>query len=798
MRFEYLLFVYQRMQKKVKKTQKKRKEKQNNQQPLFRLKKTLLYLLCFFCFAFLSYLGYLDYTIRKQFDGKRWSIPAKVYASPVELYSGYKVGTEQFEDLLLQLHYRQDYHLSSEGTYNKKGRQINIKTRSFNFWDKYQESQQIRIVFSKVAVTQLFNLETAKEEAIVRLDPVQIGSFFPTRKEDRVLIKLENAPEALIQGLIATEDRNFYHHFGISFKAIARALWVNLRAGSVQQGGSTITQQLVKNLYLTPERSLWRKLNEAFMALTLEFRYEKNNILEAYLNEIYLGQDGAHSIHGFGLASQFYFGRSLKNLPLHDIAALVALVRGPSYYDLRRHQDRAIKRRNLVLDKMYEQGYITKKQMIGARQKKMGVISRTHHSANRYPSFLDLVKRQLKQGYKEEDLTSEGLRIFTTLDTRVQNILEKAIERKLKFLEKQPKSKQLETAVVVTRREGGEIVALAGGRNSKVGGFNRAIDAVRPIGSIIKPVVYLTALEYPEKYTITTKISDTTIKVKDKKGDVWQPKNYNNKQHGNVAFHTALANSYNLATVQIGMDIGVARIAKTLRNLGVNRAVNLYPSLLLGASPMSPMDVTQMYQTLAGDGFVTPLRSIQAVVDAEGERLQSYSYTVRQAVDPAATYITNKILQEAMSKGTGRSAYRYIPSHFGLVGKTGTTNKLRDSWFAGFSGDYLSVAWIGRDDNKPTGLTGSSGALQLWTSLMRQISTQPVTLIPPDNIEAAWIDPANGLLANEACEGSALYPYIEGSSPNRKSPCIEESVTNRAKSWMNNFLQDRFLFEGSE
>ncbi|MFW5442737.1 MAG: penicillin-binding protein 1B [Methylococcaceae bacterium] len=778
------------MPKKTRKSPVKRK-KNIKKKSTHWFKKSLVYTLLLFGFVFFSYIGYLDYVVRKQFEGKRWSIPARVYASPVEIYSGYKLTADEFEDLLLQLHYRRDYRLSSEGTYNKKGQQVNLKTRGFNFWDKRQESQQLRIKFADAAVTQIINLTTSKQMPIVRMDPIQIGSFYPTRKEDRVLIKLENTPDALIQGLMATEDREFYNHFGLSFKAIARALWVNFRAGSVVQGGSTITQQLVKNFYLTPERSLWRKVNEAFMALILEFRFQKDEILEAYLNEIYLGQDGASSVHGFGLAAEFYFGRPLKNLPLHDIAGLVALVRGPSYYDPRRHADRSVKRRNLVLEEMHQQGYITKKQALAAKQEKLSIISRTHRSINRYPGFMDLVKRQLRQEYREDDLTSEGLRVFTTLDTRVQNIVENKITVKLEQLEKRPNASKLETAVVVTHRESGEIAALAGGRDPKGVGFNRALDAVRPIGSLIKPVVYLTALEYPDRYTINTKVSDTAIEIKGKNGKLWQPKNYDRKEHGEVEMHTALTHSYNLATVRIGMDIGVARIAKTIRSLGVSRPVNLFPSLLLGASPLSPLEVTQMYQTLAGDGFATPLRSIRAVIAADGERLQSYPYTVRQTVDPAATYITNKMLQQVMHEGTGRSAYLYMPKNFGLVGKTGTTNGLRDSWFAGFSGDYLSVVWVGRDDNKPAGLTGASGALQLWISLMRRISTQPVYLVAPDNIEMNWVDPVNGLLANEQCAGARVYPFVSGSGPTIDSPCVTTNV-NRAKTWFNDFLQNNF------
>ncbi|MCL7419293.1 MAG: penicillin-binding protein 1B [Methylobacter sp.] len=729
-----------------------------------------------FTFVLLSYIGYLDYNVREKFEGNRWAIPARVYASPVELYAGYGISAAKFEELLQRLHYRQDARLLSEGSYFRQGQSISLKTRNFAFWDQPQPASLIRLNFSGSTVAGIVDLAESKEVAIVRMDPVQIGSFYPTIKEDRILIKWQDAPDALVKGLLATEDRDFYDHFGISLKAIARAMWANFRAGGIVQGGSTITQQLVKNFYLTSERSLWRKINEVFMSLILEARFSKNAILEAYLNEVFLGQDGGSAVHGFALASEFYFGSNLKDLPLEQIASLVALVRGPSYYDPRRYPDRALQRRNLVLSEMAAEGYITDRQAEEAKAKPLNVVARTHRSANRYPAFLDLVKRQLKQEYREEDLTSEGLRIFTTLDTLAQDALEQSITSKLNQLEKRPKAKKLETAVVVTRRDSGEIVALAGGRQHTAAGFNRALDAVRPIGSLIKPAVYLTALEYPDKYTITTPISDTAIHVKGANGKVWAPRNYDHREHGNVGLHTALTHSYNLATVRIGMDVGIARTAKTLRNMGVTRPVDLFPSFLLGAAELTPMEVTQMYQTLAGDGFSTPIRGIRAVVAANGEHLQSYPFIVRQAVDPAATYIVNTILQEVMHKGTGRSAYSAFPGDYGLVGKTGTTNDSKDSWFAGYTGDYLSVVWVGRDDNKPVGLTGSSGALQVWISLMRQISTQPVNLIPPDNIQMAWVDPYSGLLANEACEGAREYPYIAGSAPVEYAACVDAPV----------------------
>jgi len=756
-----------------------------------RLKKPLLIASAISIFILACYVGYLDYTVRKQFEGKRWSIPARVYASPVELYAGLAMNAKQLLTHLQALHYRSDRKLSSQATYFEKSAYISLKTRQFIFSDKEQVSQHIRISFSQSEIRAIIDVTTGRELAVVRLDPVQIGSFYPAHKEDRVLVRLDEVPETLVQGLLATEDRDFYKHIGISFKGIARAMWQNLRAGGFVQGGSTITQQLVKNFYLTPERSLTRKINEALMALILEFRYGKDEILEAYLNEVYLGQDGAHAVHGFGLASEFYFSRPLNGLPLYQVSALIALVRGPSYYNLRRKPERALKRRNLVLKEMLAQGFIDETQYKKAKRKPLKIVPFAHRPANRYPAFIDLVKRQLAEEYNESDLTSEGLNVFTTLDTKVQDALEISVTEQLKKIERRKRSSKLETAAIVTRRDTGEIVALAGGRDSHGVGFNRALTALRPIGSLIKPIVYLTALEYPERYTLVTPISDTTIEIKAERGKVWKPKNYDKIEHGDVPLHTALAKSYNLATVRIGMDIGVGRIAKTLRETGVTRAINLYPSMLLGALTLTPFEVTQMYQTLAGDGFAMPLRSINSVVAQGGDLLQRYPFVIRQELDPAATYLTNTVLQEVMSDGTGRSTYQVLPKSLRVAGKTGTSNDLKDSWFAGYTGDYLAVFWVGRDDNKSAGITGSSGALKLWTALMSRVATLPVLLAMPDSVESVWIDPESGLKANELCAGAVRFDFVRDSGPKENAVCVDSTV-NKAKVWINDFIKDNF------
>lgn len=747
------------------------------------LKNTLWWIIGFGLFALAVYLGYLDQLIRQQFEGRRWELPASVYAAPLEMYAGLRLSAAQLEGLLKQLNYRYDSTLSSQASYYRQKTQVFLRTRAFHFPDGFEPSRKVSLQFEGGQLAKLYDFDQKTELALLRLDPVQIGSFYPSRKEDRVLVRLDEVPPLLIKTLLAIEDRDFYGHHGVSLRAIARALWADLKALRLVQGGSTITQQLVKNFFLTSKRSLWRKANEALMALILEARYTKEEILEAYLNEIYLGQDGARAIHGFALASEFYFSRPLAELKPHHIALLVGLIRGPNYYDPRRHPDRAIERRNLVLDLSAQEGLIDAATLNWAKRQPLEVTPYFHRPSARHPAFLDLVKRHLALEYKEEDLTSEGLKIFTTLDVFIQEALEQTAKTALLELEKGYQLNRLETAAVVTRRDSGEIVALTGGRDPRQAGFNRALDGVRQIGSLIKPAVYLTALEQPQRYTVITPLPDAPVQIKNSDGTIWRPQNYDRKVHGQIPLHWALAQSYNLATIHLGMALGLDHVANTCRRLGVSQPLPPYPSLLLGAASMPPLEVVQMYQTLANQGFATPLRAIHAVLSKDNLPLQRYPLTVQQTVDPAAVYVLNTILQEVVAQGTASSAYRTLPRTLQVAGKTGTTDDLRDSWFAGFSGDYLAVTWIGRDDNSPTRLTGATGALQIWARLMAKISDQPLLLSQPETVEWAWIDPVTGLRADENCPGAHRFPFVRGSAPTESAPCASRLEAPSIPQW---------------
>jgi len=723
-----------------------------------------------------GYITWLDYQVRHQFTGKRWSLPARVYARPLELYTGLELSADQFLSELRALHYRPVVTASSPGLFSRNKNTFQLFSRPFDFWDGPESARNLRVTFSGKRIVKMSDGTNGRPVSLARLDPVLVGSFYPAHNEDRVLLQLDNVPVSLTDALISIEDRGFYSHHGVAPLAIVRALLANIRAGSVVQGGSTLTQQLVKNFFLSSERSLVRKINEAIMALLVEWHYDKDEILEAYLNEIYLGQDGNRAIHGFGLASYFYFERPLTELSVDQYALLVGLVKGPSYYNPRRHPDRALSRRNLVLGVMADLELIAPEDLSRLKARKLGVSHFKRKAINTFPAFLDLVRRQLQRDYRDEDITSEGLRIFTTLDPQVQWRLEQVLETRLKSLESVRKIKAgtLEAAAVVASVQGGEVLALAGGRNAKFSGFNRALDARRQVGSLLKPAVYLTALEQPGRYTLTTLLDDRPLSFTARNGDVWEPRNYDRKNHGDVPLYQALAHSYNVSTARLGLALGIEQIIKTLRKLGVEQHLNPYPSLVLGAVEMSPLQVTNMYQTFASGGFRSRLRAINAVLAVDNSPLQRYPLSVQAAIDPAPNYLISTAMRFAVREGTGRGLYQYLPDHQDVAGKTGTTDNLRDSWFAGFTDDRLGVVWIGRDDNQPTGLTGSSGALRVWGDLFAGFNNPDQLPVAVENIEYHWIEPKTGLLADAGCPDAVQLPFIVGSAPKEIAVCVQK------------------------
>ncbi|SEG80338.1 penicillin-binding protein 1B [Marinobacterium lutimaris] len=734
-------------------------------------------------------LVYLDAQVREKFEGKRWALPAKVYARPLELYPGQALTADDFKIELQALGYRSVSSASRPGSVHWSGNSARIVTRSFPFPDGEEASRTLQLDFGSGSLQRLRD-GGGRSLSLVRMEPMLIGGIYPKDNEDRDLIRLEDAPPALPAALIAVEDRDYYDHYGVSLRGIARAMWVNIQAGRFVQGGSTLTQQLIKNFYLTSDRTLVRKLLEMPMAVLLDLHYDKNDILEAYLNEVYLGQSGARAIHGFGMGSRYYFGRPVGELSLAQSALLAGLVKGPSYFDPRRHPERALERRNLVLRLMKDQEKIDEEQYQAAIEEPLGVVEQGGLRKGAYPAYLDLVKRQLQEEYRDEDLSSEGLRVFTALDPLVQARAEGAQQDWLKKLESGYKlpANELESSMVVADPQTGEILSVIGGRNSSYEGFNRALDALRPVGSLVKPAVYLTALE--QGYTLASRVEDEAFDLELPNGDIWSPDNFDHKSHGEVPLHYALSRSYNQATAKLGLDIGVDKVVDMLERLGVDRELKPYPSLLLGAQALSPLEVAGVYQTIAANGFRVPLRAIRSVTDAEGEELSRYPFKLRQQVDPRLVHLIQYAMQEVAREGTGRYAYSVLPNNLNIAGKTGTSNGQRDSWFAGFTGNRLAVVWVGRDDNASLPFTGSSGALRVWTDFMRREHPEPFYASRPEGVEYTWIDEATGLLSDKRCEGSQQLPFLAGTEPKGSVDCGQRrSQSNNPLDWFRGWFQ---------
>ncbi len=726
-------------------------------------------------------LVYLDAQVRYSFADKQWQVPARVYARAQQLHQGKWLTQTDLETELVMLGYEKSTNWRQPGRYMASGNQLWISTRGYRSVAGQVKPLRFSVHFSgeksgseKSSDEKISGLFDASGASLpgATLEPLEIGSIYPRHREDRSLIRLDQVPRSLVDILLIIEDRNFYQHLGLSPRAIARALVANVQAGRTVQGGSTLTQQLVKNMFLTTDRSFWRKGVEALMALLVELHYSKQEILEAYINEVYLGQEGPRAIHGFDLASRHYFNRPLTELDHGQVALLVGLVKGPSYYDPWRNPERATQRRNIVLQVMLEQQMITPQQH---QQFSHAQLQLAKDSAvdGVYPAYLDLVRRQLRRDYDDESLQTEGMKIFTAFDPIVQHHAEKSLANVLKN-----KQEDLQAAMVVTDVNNGNVIAVVGGRQMRYAGFNRALDAVRPVGSLIKPAVYLAALEQSNKgeqdgsgYTLAKAISDGPVQVQGRDGSMWQPRNFDRESHGQVLLHKALANSYNQATARLGMEVGLDKVLGMVDRLGVKRQLPALPSMLLGAGELSPIEVASMYQTMASHGMYSPLRSIIDIADSNVVAMARYPLNQYQVIDRSLMHLLHYAMLEVVREGTGKNVYQQLPANFRVAGKTGTTNDLRDSWFAGFSGDYLAVVWMGRDDNQSAGLTGSSGALTVWREFIANASHQPLNFNAPPGITYHWIDENTGLLSREMCQGSRYMPFLQGTAPTARSRC---------------------------
>ena len=734
------------------------------------------------------YGGYLDWQIRSKMDGQIWRLPAEVYSRIESVKISDNLAFDEVIQILLDNEYRQTTMVAAPGDFKLEDDTIVVLRRAFPFPDKPEPQRVLRLRFVDNKLNRIEDLVSVKAIDEFRLAPKLIA-MLESDNEDRLAIPLQNYPRLLIDALILTEDRRFYDHHGINPVGIIRALITNIRAGQTVQGGSTLTQQLVKNLFLSSERTITRKANEALMSLLLDWRYDKNRILETYLNEIYLGQNGDTQIHGFELASQFYFGRSIREISLDQIALLVGMVKGPSLYNPWRNPQNALERRNVVLKLMLEHKMIGDELYQLLSQRPLGVQPKGQIS-RKYPSFIQTLQADLRRELGEHKISSLlGARIFTTMDLKQQAQAENAVVNTVSQLQLKTKNPYLEGAMIVADYRVGEIRAVVGGLQTQYAGFNRALMAKRQIGSLVKPSIYLTALSNPEQFRLNTPINNQPITINVKGSPPWQPRNYDKKYSGSVMLMDALARSLNIPTVNIGMKVGLSKVIDTQKAMGWdNVEIPKVPAMLLGAYTISPYDVTKLYQTIANQGGRIELTTVDTIADRQGNIIYQHDKTAKQVVPPEAAFQTLFAMQQTVERGTARSLQNDY-ADLRLAGKTGTTNDARDTWFVGIDGKNISTVWLGRDDNGETKLTGASGALQIYKDYLSHTYIEKLKLNKPANMKwvgitqhGSWDCDSNRVIPVWVNNGQNFCGGTPNASPSPATPPAETEIAPRQES----------------
>lgn len=674
---------------------------------LHAIKKSIIRFLLWFCPGilagiFIPWYFYLQSIINNLFVEYNWSVPSSVYARPLSFYEGKNITNDEINYELSALGYKSKDRANKIGEYSFHDGQYVIYTKGFGFIDEHETPKRIVFTLTNDYIRNL-------NRKLARLEPLLIGQFYSQSFENRQPIAIDQLPNTLVKGLQAVEDRNFKHHIGVDFFGIIRALYRNIFAGKILQGGSTITQQLIKNRLQYRAKSWIRKANEALAALMLERKLNKGQILENYFNEIYWGQQGSVAIHGISQAAAYYFSKEPKQLTIAEQALLVGMVKGPSWYHPVKQSERSLARRNIVLDTWYETTVIDKNQWQKARQSGIDLRVNDAFTQHHYKDFMGLVKQQLGQSFSVTQLNQAGLKIFTTINPYLQYQLLNTLQWHTNKL-----GPNLQSAAVVSDAQTGDILAIKGSKE-KYSYYNRALLSKRQIGSLIKPFVFLAALEEISGFELSDPVDDKPVAIKTDGGNIWQPKNWDQQSLGKISAQQALVHSRNQATVHLGLKMGIQSFVNFLSSLGLTINRTNHPSVLLGATELTPLEVTNLFVILSSQSKVHQLISIKKIVDKDNQLLGTIKRG--KGLDLASDHVFD--INQALHKVTTDGTAKKLTHTFGfndVYGKTGTTNDGKNSWYAGFDDKYLATFWVGKDDNTPTSLSGSSGAMLLWAN----------------------------------------------------------------------------------
>jgi penicillin-binding protein 1B len=727
-----------------------------------------------------NYYETLQGQVDDKFRGRRWNLPSRVYSGSFAVYPGMDVEGIGLLDRLTRLGYVEVSDPADRpGDYRWLPAGLDVVLRGDPLVK--QGPQHVRMDLVQKRIVRLVNVDSREELPLIELSPEPIAGIYDEVWESRDLVAVAEIPSLLVQSILATEDRRFFEHQGVDWRAVFRALWVNVRAGGVRQGGSTLTQQLMKNFFLTTDRTINRKVVELLMAVIAEQRYAKLEILENYLNEIYLGQNGARGVFGIREGSRFYFGKDPSELSLAQMALLAGLIQAPNRYSPYHAPDRATERRNIVLNSMHDAGMITDADYAEARAESLNLRQATP-SPRTAPYFVDYVRDELASTYDSTVLTQDGLQIYTTLDAQLQRDAEQAVREGLKRLEAEypwlaaEKGKSaLEACLVAIQPQTGEIKAMVGGRRYGASQFNRATQARRQVGSLFKPVVYAAALAQRrvsgDPWLPTSRVEDTPFEWTFD-AQSWKPANYADRYFGFVSIRSALERSLNAATARTAHEIGLESILTTARRLGFDGSLPPVPAIVLGAGEATPLQVARVYATFANGGLRPAPLAGRRITTGRGDVLEWRGVRLDRAITPEVAFMVTHMLQGVLERGTGRTGRLAVPA----TGKTGTTDGYRDAWFAGYTPELVAVVWVGFDHGRAVGLPGSRAALPIWSEFMRKATAgRPVaTFQPPPGISYARIDPESGGLATPSCPESIEEAFPVGAVPS--TPCALHSM----------------------
>jgi len=729
----------------------------------------------------------MDQEIVQRFEGKRWRHPSKIYSDSFPVFPGLCLEKSFFVQRLGRLGYQPAATAAlRKGEYRAGRDSLEVYLHDFLYPEESFKGFPLRLELQEGTIQRLFDAGSPETELYsARLEPELITGLFEKVWEERRLVQLSEVPRSLVDAVVAAEDQHFFDHAGVDVKAIARATLANVKAGRVVQGASTLTQQLVKNFFLSPQRTFSRKIREAAMALILEVRYSKEEILQAYLNEVYFGQKGSLGVYGVGEASEFYFGKPARDLSLAQSALMAAMIRSPGAYAPHKGGEKILARRNHVLKRMWALGMITEKECQKAAATPVEVRGFTPEK-NDAPYFVDYLLKELERDYSLDVLTSDGLLIFTSLDVEMQRIAVRSVQEGLGGLErKAPRllsggSDPLQACLVALEPQTGFIRAMAGGRDYSQSQFNRAVRARRQPGSLFKPVVYITALRAEAgaepAFTPASMLRDEPIEIR-YDGQSWKPQNFDNQYAGQVTLRSALEQSLNCATAWLGEQVGYRPIIETARQLGLTTPMEPVPSLVLGAFEAVPLEVASAFSVFANNGVQSVPRSIKTVLGPSGELLQRRPLELKQVVSPATAFLMTHLLQGVFQRGTAAAVSGRIDVP--VAGKTGTTNDYRDAWFVGYTSRLVALVWVGFDRPRNMGLSGSGAALPIWADFMKDASGwfPPEDFVPPPGVEMRTIDRITGLLATSKCQDTLEEAFLAGTEPREFCPVHPEPKT---------------------